>query len=132
MKIDDKIRRKSDHTNTATIKAFSPDGREIAVVDYNDDFFITTACWWEPTPPPTPEVGDLWTCFEGSVRYRVIGVDEKRGLWHITPQEDFQQGEYLSGDDVEVQVSTRAAAIYTRKLPEVVANNGLWSLKERP
>lgn len=83
---------------------------------------------WIPYTP-TPEPGDVWAPSENGSHYRVIGVDEKRGLWHMCLAESWHNGEYPQpADGVQVDPATQPR-VFTRTHPDT---NPHWRLIERP
>lgn len=85
-----------------------------------------------------PEVGDVWGNVEGGVGYRVLGIDKKRGIWHLTPAGMFYDGEYPSPgdegqpdrDSIQVYPAANGLVVYTRVFPDPSIDH--WTLKERP
>lgn len=86
---------------------------------------------WEPYTP-APEVGDVWAVGVDGSRYRVIGIDEKRGLWHICLADGWHNGEYPKpSDGIQVDPSAKPASVFTRTFPDASLSLD-WILIERP
>ena len=93
----------------------------------HDPFTVAkTDTSWVPYAP-TPEVGDVWQYGEGGSRYRVLGVDERRGQWHICAVDAFHNGKLPKIPD-GVQDEDVRPIIFTRTYPDV---SDKWRLHER-
>lgn len=92
--------------------------------------YTTRAADWEPYAP-RPEVGDIWTI--GDNDYRVIGVDEKRDVWHLCPVRDYHDpADYA--DFIVQYGKSRHPLMFTRRISFDVEpnNNAALKLKQRP
>lgn len=74
--------------------------------------------WRDYTPAPEP--GDVWESSIGTP-YRVIGVDEKRGLYHLVHLDGFHDGDYpaeFKAPGCAQIINAAETTVYTRRLPE--------------
>lgn len=107
-------------------------GGDMWIVEPDDPTtpYTTLAADWKPYAP-RPETGDVWTI--GDNDYRVIGVDEKRDVWHLCPVRDYHDpGDY--GDFVVQYGETKHPLMFTRRISFDVGpgNSGSLKLKQRP
>lgn len=130
-----RIRRKRNHDEVATVLAkFGDDKAWILDPELPNDPYTVSMEYWEPIPELTPSdalPGDLWSygSWNGSARYRVLGVDAKARVWHIVADRGF---DYKSGGDLAIQFENDNVTVYTRSLPDGIVGRTAWKLVERP
>lgn len=82
---------------------------------------------WVPYTPK-PEVGDVWAPTPEGAHYRILGVSEKAGLWHMCLADQWHGGKYPKPKD-GIQVDpAKEVRVFTRSYPDILD----WVFIERP
>lgn len=114
--------KKYKHTMTGKVGEVIAERGETVWVDTGNGPYTSDLKYWEEFIP-NPEIGDVWTSAMGT-EYRVVGVDAKRGVYHIVQADKFHHGDYLVP---AFQEDSENVTIHTRRFPEKYL-----SFKERP
>lgn len=130
-----KLRNKNEHDLVVILIATMGDKHGWVIADDGtEDPWTTNLDYYEPVPELTPKdalPGDLWSYGDwgSSAKYRVLGVDTKRGVWHIVAKEF----DYRSNTDFQIQYENDDVTVYTRTLPDTgTGGRTMWKLVERP